>query len=64
MNVLPLLKTPMIDICKDIVAGELKEAEFEDLATVCKYIVPDGYHVQLSTYNINDQTMNRNLVSD
>ena len=43
MNVLPLLKTPMIDICKAVVAGELKEAEFEDLATVCKYIVPDGY---------------------
>ena len=43
MNVLPLLKTPMIDICKDIVEGKLGDVEFEDLASVCKYIVPDGY---------------------
>ena len=43
MNVLPLLKTSMLDICKDIVAGNLGEVEFEDLASVCKYIVPDGY---------------------
>ena len=33
----------MLDICKDIVAGNLGEVEFEDLASVCKYIVPDGY---------------------
>ena len=43
MNVLPLLKTPMIDVCKAIVDGKLGEVEFEDLASVCKYIVPDGY---------------------
>ena len=43
MNVLPLLKTPMIDICKDIVEGTLGEVEFENKASVCKYIVPDGY---------------------
>ncbi|WP_409200297.1 phosphoribosylamine--glycine ligase [Methanobrevibacter sp. DSM 116169] len=43
MNVLPLLKTPMIEICKDIVNGTLSSADFEDKATVCKYIVPDGY---------------------
>ncbi len=43
MNVLPLLKTPMIDVCKAIVDGTLDEVEFEDKASVCKYIVPDGY---------------------
>ena len=43
MNVLPLLKTPLIDICKAIVDGTLSEAEFENKSSVCKYIVPDGY---------------------
>lgn len=43
MNVLPLLETNIADICKDIVDGTLKEAKFKDKATVCKYIVPDGY---------------------
>ena len=43
MNVLPLLKTPLIDVCKAIVDGTLDEVEFEEKASVCKYIVPDGY---------------------
>lgn len=43
MNVLPLLKTSMVDICQGIVDGNLKKADFENKATVCKYIVPDGY---------------------
>ena len=43
MNVLPLLKTPMINICEEIINGTLSNVEFEDKATVCKYIVPDGY---------------------
>ncbi|MDO9044624.1 MAG: phosphoribosylamine--glycine ligase [Methanobacteriaceae archaeon] len=43
MNVLPLLKSSMVDICQSIVDGNLKKAEFENKATVCKYIVPDGY---------------------
>ena len=43
MNVLPLLKTDFIEICKGIVDGNLKKAEFEKKATVCKYIVPKGY---------------------
>ena len=43
MNVLPLLKTDFIEICKGIVDGNLKKAEFEEKATVCKYIVPKGY---------------------
>jgi len=43
MNVLPLLKTDFVDLCQDIVDGNLKKAEFENKATVCKYIVPRGY---------------------
>lgn len=43
MNVLPLLKTDLVEICNGIVDGNLKKAEFENKATVCKYIVPKGY---------------------
>lgn len=43
MNVLPLLKTSFVDVCKDIVGGSLKGVEFDLKATVCKYIVPQGY---------------------
>lgn len=43
MNVLELLKSNFVDICEGIVNGNLKGAEFEDKATVCKYIVPKGY---------------------
>jgi len=43
MNVLELLKTNFVDICGGIVDGNLKVVQFEDKATVCKYIVPDGY---------------------
>lgn len=43
MNVLPLMKTKMIDVCEAIVDGNLKKLSFENKASVCKYIVPDGY---------------------
>ena len=43
MNVLPLMKTPMIDVCNAIVDGNLKKIEFENKSSVCKYVVPDGY---------------------
>ena len=43
MNVLPLLKTDFVEICEGIVDGNIKKAEFEHKATVCKYIVPKGY---------------------
>ncbi|MBZ9570497.1 phosphoribosylamine--glycine ligase [Methanobrevibacter sp. TMH8] len=43
MNVLPLMKTPMIEVCQSIVDGTLDSVEFEPKASVCKYIVPDGY---------------------
>ncbi len=43
MNVLPLLKTPLASVCQAIVEGNLDKVEFNDKASVCKYIVPDGY---------------------
>jgi phosphoribosylamine--glycine ligase len=43
MNVLPLLKTDFVDLCNGIIDGNLKKASFENKATVCKYIVPNGY---------------------
>ena len=43
MNVLPLLKTDFVELCEDIVDGNFKSADFKRKATVCKYIVPQGY---------------------
>jgi phosphoribosylamine--glycine ligase len=45
LNVLSLLKTDFVDICEAIVDGKLKDlpVTFEEKATVCKYVVPDGY---------------------
>ncbi len=43
MNVLSLLKTDFSDVCISILDGNLKNVEFEQKATVCKYLVPKGY---------------------
>jgi phosphoribosylamine--glycine ligase len=45
MNVLPLLETDFIDICEAIISGNLKSLpiSFKKKATVCKYVVPQGY---------------------
>jgi len=49
MNVLPLLETDFLDICRSITLrwkyGQLSELniKFKPLATVCKYIVPVNY---------------------
>lgn len=45
MNVLVTLKTDFVEICEAIINGELKNinVEFENVATVCKYVVPEGY---------------------
>lgn len=45
MNVLPLMKTNFHDVCKAIVDVELErfKVDFEPLASVCKYVVPEGY---------------------
>lgn len=48
MNVLALLKTDFLAICKAITVQTLNEVtvEFSPLATVCKYAVPQGYPVK------------------
>ncbi|MEM3400301.1 MAG: phosphoribosylamine--glycine ligase [Candidatus Micrarchaeia archaeon] len=43
MNVLPILKTNFLDILNAIADEYLKNADFESKATVCKYLVPEGY---------------------
>ncbi len=45
INVLALLKTNLVTICEHIIAGTLDQidVEWENLATVCKYAVPEGY---------------------
>ena len=45
MNILPLLRTDFIDVCRAIIGGTLDRLEivFEKRATVCKYVVPKGY---------------------
>jgi phosphoribosylamine--glycine ligase len=45
MNVLPLLKTDFVSLCQAIIVQELDRVKitFDKKATVCKYVVPDGY---------------------
>lgn len=45
MNVLPILKTDFVEVCEGILRGNLHrvKVEFENKATVCKYVVPEGY---------------------
>ncbi|MHA1715229.1 MAG: phosphoribosylamine--glycine ligase [Promethearchaeota archaeon] len=47
MNVLPILKTNFVEICEMIMDKRLsnQKVEYERLATVVKYLVPDGYPV-------------------
>ncbi len=46
MNVLPLLKGNFVDICWSIIDGNLSHNfKFENKATVCKYLAPEGYPV-------------------
>ena len=45
MNILPILKTDFVDICRAMIDSKLETVgiEFAKKATVCKYIVPEGY---------------------
>jgi phosphoribosylamine--glycine ligase len=43
MNVLPLLRTDFGEVVRGASEGATPNADFADRATVCKYIVPDGY---------------------
>ncbi len=54
MNVLPLLKAKLADVCAAAANEELGSAkvEFEKKATVCKYVVPEGYPDRPATSKI------------
>jgi phosphoribosylamine--glycine ligase len=43
MNVLALLRKPLIQVGWEIVDGRLSKTYFERMATVCVYLVPKGY---------------------
>ena len=45
MNVLSILKSDFLSICISLVEGKLEKEKvlFDELATVCKYVVPVGY---------------------
>ena len=45
LNILPILKGDFVNICEALIHGSLHESsiEFENKATVCKYVVPKGY---------------------
>ena len=45
MNVLPIIKTNFVDVAWSIIENKLKDIkiEFENKATVVKYVVPEGY---------------------
>jgi phosphoribosylamine---glycine ligase len=51
MNVLPIMETDFVDVCKAIVTGTLDKLDirFEQKATVCKYVVPRSYPGKLRT---------------
>ena len=47
MNILPLMKSNFVIVCQQILDGNLTgPLEFEKKATVCKYLVPEGYPVK------------------
>ena len=45
MNVLSILDSDLIEICEAIISEDLNNTKivFKNLATVCKYAVPEGY---------------------
>ena len=46
LNILPILETDFVDVCEKAIAGELNQIgklQFKPLATVVKYLCPEGY---------------------
>ncbi len=43
MNVLSILKTPIDEVFQSIIDGAIITPQFENKATVCVYVVPEGY---------------------
>ncbi|MFO8110126.1 MAG: phosphoribosylamine--glycine ligase [Thermoplasmata archaeon] len=48
MNVLPLLKSDYLELCKGMAQGDISkmDAEFSKKCSVCKYVVPEGYGIE------------------
>ncbi len=47
MNVLPIMKSNFVTVCQQILDGNLSgPLEFDKKATVCKYMVPEGYPIK------------------
>jgi phosphoribosylamine--glycine ligase len=48
MNVLTLVDSDFVRVCEGMASGGLSAADvrFKDKATVCKYVVPEGYGVK------------------
>jgi len=50
MNVLSVLKSDLLEIFQQMAAGKIqKPTQFEKKATVCKYLVPEGYPIKSVT---------------
>ncbi len=46
LNILPILETDFVDVCEKAIQGklsEIRELKFKPVATVVKYLCPDGY---------------------
>jgi len=47
MNILPIMKSNFVEVCQQILNGDLtRPLEFDKKATVCKYMVPEGYPIK------------------
>jgi phosphoribosylamine--glycine ligase len=46
MNVLSIIDSDMGEVCESIVDGSLGKVDFKNRATVCKYVVPEGYGIK------------------
>ncbi|MHA1407881.1 MAG: phosphoribosylamine--glycine ligase [Candidatus Heimdallarchaeaceae archaeon] len=43
LNVLQILETDFNELCSQMSEGNLKQAKFKHLSTICTYLVPQGY---------------------
>ena len=68
MNVLAVLNSDFAAICQAMISGKLTRdlVQFANLATVCKYAVPEGYPdhpVKNTEINISDVKNTRSTLS-
>jgi phosphoribosylamine--glycine ligase len=62
MNVLSIMESDMVDLCLKIIDGTLSDSlRFKSVATVCKYLVPEGYPVSPAKnkpFSVNEEALN------